>query len=221
MNSTLSARRALVFAFAALSLLLLPASALTQSGGNDLTAQVDKIFAQFDKPNSPGCALAVIKDSQIIYKRGYGMADLDHDHPDQAGHAFHVASVSKQFTAFAILLLAQQGKLSLDDNVQKAHHRAARIRIANHDPASVASHQRAARSVESPDHGRLAVGRRRGERRRCSRSGLADERAQLQPRRSASVQQHRLYAAGANRQKSRAANRCANLPTRTSSNRWV
>jgi CubicO group peptidase (beta-lactamase class C family) len=115
MNSTSFPRRVLVFA----SLLLLPAISLTQSGGNDLTAQVDKIFAQFDKPDSPGCALAVIKDSQIVYKRGYGMADLDHDIRIKPDTPFHVASVSKQFAAFAILLLAQQGKLSLDDKVQK------------------------------------------------------------------------------------------------------
>jgi CubicO group peptidase (beta-lactamase class C family) len=115
MNSTSFPRRVLVFA----SLLLLPAISLTQSGGNDLTAQVDKIFAQFDRPDSPGCALAVIKDSQIVYKRGYGMADLDHDVSIKPDTPFHVASVSKQFAAFAILLLAQQGKLSLDDKVQK------------------------------------------------------------------------------------------------------
>jgi CubicO group peptidase (beta-lactamase class C family) len=117
MNSTSFPRRVLVFAL--LSLLLLPAISLTQSGSNDLAAQVDKIFAQFDKPDSPGCALAVIKDGQIIYKRGYGMADLDHDIPIKPDTPFHVASVSKQFAAFAILLLAQQGKLSLDDKVQK------------------------------------------------------------------------------------------------------
>jgi len=119
MNSTTFPRRALVFALASLSLLLMPAISLTQSGADDLTVQVDKIFVQFDKPDSPGCALAVIKGSQIIYKRGYGMADLDHDIPIKPDTPFHVASLSKQFTAFAILLLAQQGKLSLDDKVQK------------------------------------------------------------------------------------------------------
>ncbi len=92
---------------------------MAQSGDNDLTAKVDKVFAQFDKPDSPGCALAVIKDSQIIYNRGYGMADLDHDIAIKPDTPFHVASVSKQFTAFSILMLAQQGKLSLDDKVQK------------------------------------------------------------------------------------------------------
>ncbi|MGH9832106.1 MAG: serine hydrolase, partial [Blastocatellia bacterium] len=57
----------------------LPAIAQDQSG--DLAARVDKVFEQYDKPISPGCALAVIKDGQIVYQRGYGMADLDHDIP--------------------------------------------------------------------------------------------------------------------------------------------
>ena len=95
-----------------------PAFAQNQNG-NDTSARVDKVFAQFDKATSPGCALAVIKDGQIIYKRGYGMADLDHDIPIKPDTVFHVASVSKQFTAMAILLLAKQGKLSLDDEVRK------------------------------------------------------------------------------------------------------
>jgi CubicO group peptidase (beta-lactamase class C family) len=60
-----------------------------------------------------------MKDGQIAYKRGYGMADLDHDVPITPESVFHVASISKQFTAMAILLLAQDGKLSLDDDVHK------------------------------------------------------------------------------------------------------
>jgi CubicO group peptidase (beta-lactamase class C family) len=89
------------------------------SSSEAVAAQVDKIFAPFDKPDSPGCALAVIKDGQIVYKRGYGMANLDHDIPIRPDTVFHVASVSKQFAAMAIMLLAKQGKLSLDDKVQK------------------------------------------------------------------------------------------------------
>jgi CubicO group peptidase (beta-lactamase class C family) len=81
--------------------------------------QVDKVFAEWDSTVSPGCALSVIKDGKIIYKRGYGMADLDHDIPINTETVFHVASISKQFTAAAILLLAQEGKLSLDDDVRK------------------------------------------------------------------------------------------------------
>ncbi|HLY19426.1 MAG TPA: serine hydrolase domain-containing protein, partial [Bryobacteraceae bacterium] len=85
----------------------------------DLHGTVDKVFAKWSSTVSPGCALSVIKDGQIVYKRGYGMADLDHDVPINPETVFHVASISKQFTAAAILLLAQEGKLSLDDDVRK------------------------------------------------------------------------------------------------------
>ena len=60
-----------------------------------------------------------MKDGRIIYERGYGMADLDHNVPITSGTIFHVASMSKQFTAASIVLLAQVGKLSLDDQVRK------------------------------------------------------------------------------------------------------
>jgi CubicO group peptidase (beta-lactamase class C family) len=80
---------------------------------------VDAIFQKMDSTVSPGCALSVIKDGKIIYERGYGMADLDHNVPITPSTVFHVASMSKQFTAASILLLAQQGKLSLDDPVRK------------------------------------------------------------------------------------------------------
>jgi CubicO group peptidase (beta-lactamase class C family) len=86
---------------------------------DSVNARVDKLFALWDKPESPGCSLAVIRDGSIIYKRGYGAADLDHDIPNAPGTVFHVASLSKQFTAMSVLLLAQQGKLSLDDPVRK------------------------------------------------------------------------------------------------------
>jgi CubicO group peptidase (beta-lactamase class C family) len=84
-----------------------------------LREQTDKVFAKRDSTVSPGCALSVMQDSQMIYKRGYGMADLDHDVPITPETIFHVASISKQFTAAAIVLLAQDGKLSLDDDVHK------------------------------------------------------------------------------------------------------
>ena len=84
-----------------------------------LRDQTDKVFAKWDSTVSPGCALSVMQDGQIIYKRGYGMADLDHDVPITPETIFHVASISKQFTAAAIVLLAQDGKLSLDDDVHK------------------------------------------------------------------------------------------------------
>lgn len=83
------------------------------------TQQVDELFAPWDKPDSPGCALAVMRDGAIIYQRGYGIANLEYAIPITPTTIFHVASVSKQFTAMAIALLADEGKLSLDDAVRK------------------------------------------------------------------------------------------------------
>jgi CubicO group peptidase (beta-lactamase class C family) len=80
-------------------------------------SQVDMIFKQFDKPDSPGCAVAVIKDGGIIYKRGYGMADLDRGIAITPSTVFHAASLAKQFTAMSIMLLVQRGKLDLNDPV--------------------------------------------------------------------------------------------------------
>jgi CubicO group peptidase (beta-lactamase class C family) len=90
-----------------------------QSLSPEMAAQVDKVFEKWNRTDSPGCALGIYKDGQIVYKRGYGMANLNDDVPITPQTVFHVASMSKQFTAASILLLAQQGKLSLDDDVHK------------------------------------------------------------------------------------------------------
>jgi len=90
-----------------------------QSPADTLTAQVAKIFQKMNAPDSPGCALGIVKDGQLIYKRGYGMANLDYNIPISPQSVFHIASISKQFTAMSILLLAKRGKLSLDDDIHK------------------------------------------------------------------------------------------------------
>jgi CubicO group peptidase (beta-lactamase class C family) len=82
-------------------------------------ARVDAVFKEYDSATSPGCAVAVFQDDKILYKRAYGMANLDHDVRLSTSSVFHVASVSKQFTAASILLLAQDGKLGLDDDIRK------------------------------------------------------------------------------------------------------
>jgi CubicO group peptidase (beta-lactamase class C family) len=84
-----------------------------------LTAQVDKLFAAYAKPDSPGCALAIIKDGAVVYQHGYGIANLELGVPIAPSTVFQIGSVSKQFTAWAIFLLAQEGKLGLDDDVRK------------------------------------------------------------------------------------------------------
>lgn len=81
--------------------------------------QVDELFTPWDSDDSPGAAVAVVKDGAIIYKKGYGMANLEYDIPNTSSTIFHIASVSKQFTAFSILLLEKEGKLSLDDDIRK------------------------------------------------------------------------------------------------------
>ena len=84
-----------------------------------LAQEVDGLFKKWDKSDSPGCALAIIKDGKIIYKKGYGMADLEHDVPITTKTIFSIGSISKQFTAMCILLLAKQNKISLDDDIRK------------------------------------------------------------------------------------------------------
>ena len=76
------------------------------------------MFADLDRPGSPGAAVSVIRDGEIIHSRGYGYAQIEHGVPVTPRTVFHVASVSKQFTAMAVTMLAAEGALSLDDPVQ-------------------------------------------------------------------------------------------------------
>lgn len=80
---------------------------------------VDQLMVRSRQPGAPGGAVAVVRDGKLIFAKGYGLADVEHDAPNTPSTPFHLASVSKQFTAFAIVLLAQQGKLSIDDDVRK------------------------------------------------------------------------------------------------------
>jgi CubicO group peptidase (beta-lactamase class C family) len=108
-------RSSLVFA----GLILASFAAQGQTLSSDMAAKVDKVFEKWNRTDSPGCAVGVYKDGQTVYEHGYGMANLNDDVPITPETVFHVASISKQFTAASILLLAQQGKLSLDDDVHK------------------------------------------------------------------------------------------------------
>jgi CubicO group peptidase (beta-lactamase class C family) len=96
-------------------------AAFGQSAGvsAEQSKKVDEIFAKWDRTDSPGCALSVMQGGKILYKRAYGMANLDYDVILTTDTPFHVASISKQFTAASIVLLEQDGKLSFDDEVRK------------------------------------------------------------------------------------------------------
>jgi len=82
-------------------------------------SDVDTIFAEYDRPDSPGCALGVILDGEFVYRRGYGAANLEHGIPLDADSVFRTGSVAKQFTGMLILLLEEAGALGLDDGLRK------------------------------------------------------------------------------------------------------
>jgi CubicO group peptidase (beta-lactamase class C family) len=90
------------------------------SPATDLRSQdVDRLFAPWDKRDSPGCVVGVIQDGKLIYERAFGMANLDLDCAICKESVFTIASLSKQFTAACILLLSQDGVLSLEDDIRK------------------------------------------------------------------------------------------------------
>ncbi|MYC86962.1 MAG: serine hydrolase [Gemmatimonadales bacterium] len=88
------------------------------ASSSDLARGIDAVFADLDRPGSPGAAVSVIRDGEIVHSRGYGYAQIEHSVPVTPRTVFHVASVSKQFTAMAVTMLAAEGALSLDDRVQ-------------------------------------------------------------------------------------------------------
>lgn len=96
----------------------LPVVAQTRSPA-DSAAAVDAVFSGWTSTSTPGCAVGVARDGRVILTRAYGMANLEHDVPITPTTIFEAGSVSKQFTAAAVVLLALEGKLSLEDPVRK------------------------------------------------------------------------------------------------------
>jgi CubicO group peptidase (beta-lactamase class C family) len=84
-----------------------------------LSKKVDQYLARWDSETSPGLAIAVSKGGKLFHSKGFGLANLEYAMPINSSTVFDVASISKQFTAFSILLLAEEGKLSIDDEVRK------------------------------------------------------------------------------------------------------
>jgi CubicO group peptidase (beta-lactamase class C family) len=83
------------------------------------TASIDAIFAAYSRDDGPGCALGVVEGGRLAYARGYGVANLEYGVAIRPSSVFHVASVSKQFTAFALGLLVADGRLSWQDPVRR------------------------------------------------------------------------------------------------------
>jgi len=102
------------------------AMALMLSGGaagqtypqTELTAEVDELFAEWDTEDSPGAAVGVFKDGRIVYARGFGVANLDYGIPITPQSVVRIGSISKQFVAMCIAILAEQGRISFDDDIR-------------------------------------------------------------------------------------------------------
>jgi CubicO group peptidase (beta-lactamase class C family) len=99
--------------------LLIAAPSVAAQLPDSIARRVDSVFVAFDKRTSPGCALGIYNAGKIVYARGYGSANLEHDIPITPRTVFDLGSTSKQFTAMSLMLLEQDGKLSLDDEVRR------------------------------------------------------------------------------------------------------
>ena len=94
-------------------------TALDEPQVDQLAPRIAVILKDWDKPDTPGCSIAVVKDGTIIYSGGFGMANLDHSIPNAADTVFRIASVSKHITASCMLLLEDEGLLTLDSDIRK------------------------------------------------------------------------------------------------------
>ena len=86
---------------------------------DEVADKVDKVFEPFNRTDTPGCAVGVIRNGRLIYERGYGMASLELGAPNSPQMVYYIGSTSKQFVAASIVLASLQGHLSLDDNMRK------------------------------------------------------------------------------------------------------
>jgi CubicO group peptidase (beta-lactamase class C family) len=86
---------------------------------DDRSDAVDQLLAPFHSKDAPGCAVGVLQNGLFVYRRAFGMADIEKHTPITTATAFHVASISKQFTAAALFFLLARGKVRLDDPVRR------------------------------------------------------------------------------------------------------
>ena len=100
-----------------IEILLAGSCASSRTASTD--ARIDPLFATWNRPDSPGCGVGVSRNGAVIYERGYGMASLERKVPITSSTVFPLASITKSFTAMSVLLAAERGLLSLDDDVSK------------------------------------------------------------------------------------------------------
>jgi CubicO group peptidase (beta-lactamase class C family) len=90
----------------------------TQALPDSTDMKINQIFSEWNTDNTPGCTVGVVLNGKLVYEKGFGMANLEYNIRNTPSTLYHVASISKQFTAYSIIMLAQQGKLALDDDIR-------------------------------------------------------------------------------------------------------
>jgi len=89
------------------------------AGREDLMKKIDAVMSEVYQPGQPGAAIIVRKNGQTVIRKGYGLADLELQVPVEPDMVFRLGSITKQFTAVSILILAQEGRLGLQDEITK------------------------------------------------------------------------------------------------------
>ena len=113
-NSTTTMKKS-----AFLFLFVFALSSLVSLYAQDLSSQFDELLVNYNEPDSPGATALVYKDGKVLYRTALGMANLELDVPMKPENVFELGSITKQFTAVSILMLMEQGKLGLDDEITK------------------------------------------------------------------------------------------------------
>jgi len=107
------------YKYIVLLILMISVKTFAQSNKNKVTSAIDKIMANYNNTNEPGASVLVLKNNKVIFKKGYGVSDINTMDPIKPNTNFRLASVTKQFTALSILLLEKKRKLSLEDTLSK------------------------------------------------------------------------------------------------------
>jgi CubicO group peptidase (beta-lactamase class C family) len=100
-------------------LLLLGSVTFAQKKTDSLSAKMDAIFSAYDNKTGAGLAAGIVQNGKVIFKKGYGLANMEYDLPNTSSSVFDIASVSKQFAGLAISTLVQEGKIALSDDIHK------------------------------------------------------------------------------------------------------
>ena len=168
-----------------------PLAARGQATAEPLAARIDGLLASWNRPDAPGCSVGVSLGSETVFEKGYGSANLEHRVAITPASVFHVASVTKPFTAMSILLLARDGKIGLDDEVRR--YLPEWQGVWRHRPPPADAHLGRARSVPADRAG--GAGRRSLAARLARRPPDAPARPDRVAGHALLLQQRRLRAA--------------------------